>query len=252
MKVNKIANYLEQYFPLHLQMGFDNCGLQVGSLDQNISKILVSLNMDDDVIDKAIENKCDMIITHHPLTISPIKTFEYEDTTFSIVKKAIENSIVIYSLHTCLDQGSDGISMNDWLINLFDCHSVESYDQNNIGKKAVLNNSLKLLDFVNLVQDKLNVSSIKFSGNKDKIINSFAICGGSASDDIYHLSGQVDVFITGDCKYHQGQFSKFNDIGLIDAGHHIEVIVEEKLKMLLEPLDIEVIEAKCLDYFEYM
>lgn len=252
MKASEVMSFLENIFPLHLQMSFDNCGIQVGSKDANINKILVSLNLDEDVIDKAIELKCNMIISHHPLTIQAIKSFEKSNSAVKIIEKAFKNDILIYSLHTCLDQGTNGISMNDWLINLFDCHSIENYDELKIGKKAILNNEMKLSDFLEIIKKKLDIKHLKFTGDLNKTIKSFAICGGSASDDVYHLNDVVDAYITGDCKYHQGQFAKFNEIALIDVGHHIEVIVETKLKEMLSNFDVDVELASCKDYFEYM
>lgn len=252
MKASKIIDFLEQLFPLELQMSFDNCGLQVGNVDNDIHKVLVSLNMDESVIDKAIESKCNMIITHHPLLIQPIKQFNVNHSTVRIIEKALKHNVLIYSLHTCLDKGKNDISMNDWLIRQFDCDQIENYDEIGIGKKAILNEPQSLGDFLIHVKNIFSLDQIKYCGNIKKEIKTFAICGGSASEDIYRLANQVDAYISGDSKYHQGQFCVENDIVLIDVGHHIEIIFETKMIELIRHLDIEIESAHCKDYFKFI
>lgn len=66
MKAYEIINYLEDYFPIDLQQPWDKCGLQIGDVDQEINKAMVSLNADLQSIQKAIDNNCQMLITHHP------------------------------------------------------------------------------------------------------------------------------------------------------------------------------------------
>ncbi len=251
MKISNVISYLDKYFPLSLQLSFDNCGLQIGDANFEVSKIMVSLNCDLDAINKAINNNCQLLITHHPLFFDPIKSINYTTSQGKIVLKAIQNNLTIYSLHTCLDIGTKENSMNEWLLSMLPIDSCNNYDEYLVGKYGKLKSTYLIDEFVELIKDIYGLPTVKYASPKDKKISSVALCGGSGGDDIFKLSKLVDVYITGDTKYHQGQFAIENDIALIDVGHHLEVIFEKKLKQLLDNLDIEVITANQNDYFIY-
>lgn len=251
MKASKICKYLEQYFPLNLQEKWDVCGLQVGSFDSQIDKVMVALNADEETLDKAIVSNCQMLITHHPFLLEDIKNFNLNKVHGRFLKKAIDNDIVIYSLHTCLDKGKESVSMNDWLIHKLNVKDVENYDSLGIGKKGTLVQSLTVQEFVKVVKETYGLKNIRYNRNIDKVISKVAICGGSAASDISHLHSQVDCFITGDTKHGHMKMAIDNNVLLIDIGHHAEVIMEEKVHQLLEALPLEVVVANSEDYYVY-
>lgn len=251
MKTSVICNYLEKYFPLHLQEEWDACGLQIGSLNHEVHKVMTALNADEESLDKAIRDNCQMLITHHPFLLEKIKNFDTDSLHGRFIKKALDNNIVVYSLHTCLDRGRNEISMNDWLINKLDVMNIENYDIHEIGKKAVLKQAVSSKELIKIVKRSFDVSSIRFNRNSNMQIKKIAICGGSAADDIVDLCKQVDCFITGDTKHRHMKIAMDNNVLLIDIGHHVEVIMEEKIQELLQPLEIEVVTANSKDYYQY-
>ena len=106
-------------------------------------------------------------------------------------------------------------------------------------------------DFIEYVKDQFHLQHLKYSKNTNKMIHTIAICGGSAADDLEILTGQVDCYITGDTKYRHAKYAIDHDCLLIDPGHHLEVIIEEKLPELLEDLPIQIQIHESLDYFKY-
>lgn len=163
----------------------------------------------------------------------------------------MRHDIVVYSLHTCLDRGQNGISMNDWLVNQLGVHDVECYDHYEVGKKAILNQPMEGHTFIKKVKEIFHLEHVKYSKNTNKIIEKIAICGGSAADDLEILADQVDCYITGDSKYRHAKYAIDHDCLLIDPGHHLEVIFEKELQKLLDnlPIDTQIHESK--DYFKY-
>jgi len=141
--------------------------------------------------------------------------------------------------------------MNDWLIQKLGVHDVACYDHYEVGKKATLNQAMEGQDFIEYVKDKFHLQHLKYSKNTNKMIHTIAICGGSAADDLEILTGQVDCYITGDTKYRHAKYAIDHDCLLIDPGHHLEVIIEEKLPELLEDLPIQIQIHESLDYFKY-
>lgn len=251
MKAKDIMNYLESYFPLDLQMDFDCCGLQVGNSNQEVKKVYLALNADNESLQACIDEGCQMLITHHPFLLEKIKSLDFDNHQGCFVEKAIKHDIVVYSLHTCLDRGKDGISMNDWLINKLDVCNVECYDKYEIGKKAILNKEMNGLDFVSKVKEVYNLEQIKYTRNTNKQIKTVAICGGSGAEDLDFLANEVDCFITGDSKYRHAKYAIDNDCLLIDAGHHLEVIFEKEIAKLLNNLAIEIKIHHSKDYYNY-
>ena len=251
MKAYEIMNHLEKYFPLNLQMDFDCCGLQIGSREKEVKKVYIALNADNETLQACIENNCQMLITHHPFLLEKIKNLDTSLHQGKFISTAMKHDIVVYSLHTCLDRGQNGISMNDWLIQKLGVHDVTCYDHYEVGKKAILNEAINGKDFIEKVKDIFHIEHLKYSKNTNKMIHTIAICGGSAADDLEILADQVDCYITGDTKYRHAKYAIDHGCLLIDPGHHLEVIIEEKLPELLEGLPIQIQIHESLDYFKY-
>ena len=110
MKLKDLCSYLDSAVPLSLQESYDNSGLQIGLFEREISSALITLDVTEDVIDEAISEKCDIIISHHPLIFKDIKRISERTYTERIIFKAIKHDIAIYSAHTNLDIVADGVS----------------------------------------------------------------------------------------------------------------------------------------------
>ena len=110
MKLTEICSYLDSAVPLSFQEGYDNSGLQVGQPEKEITSAMVTLDVTEEVIDEAIREGCDMIISHHPIIFSPIKKISGQSYTGRILIKAIKHDISIYTSHTNLDMSGEGVS----------------------------------------------------------------------------------------------------------------------------------------------
>ena len=110
MKIKNIISYLEELAPLYLQEDYDNSGLIVGCDESEVSSVLISLDCTEDVLSEAISNKCNLIITHHPLIFSSLKRLNGKNYVERILINAIKNEIAIYSMHTNLDNIFQGVN----------------------------------------------------------------------------------------------------------------------------------------------
>ncbi len=110
MIVQEIIDCIEHIAPLSTQESFDNSGLQTGNKYQEVTKSLICLDITKDVISEAIENKCDMIISHHPLIFNPLKKIDPATILGEIIYKAIQHNIAIYCAHTNLDNALNGVN----------------------------------------------------------------------------------------------------------------------------------------------
>lgn len=110
MKIKALIKKLEKSFPKHIAESWDNIGLLVGNEAREITKVQISLDATENVIDHAIEVGANLIITHHPIIFSGIKNVTSKNLMGRKLLKLIENKIAVYSMHTNLDSAEDGLN----------------------------------------------------------------------------------------------------------------------------------------------
>ncbi len=110
VNIKEIIETLENIIPIYFQEDYDNCGLQVGNKSMEITSALISLDITTEVIDEAVNNNCNLIISHHPVIFYPVKNIIAENNIGNIIIKAIKNNVALYSMHTNLDNSYDGLN----------------------------------------------------------------------------------------------------------------------------------------------
>lgn len=235
MEIKKVICLIENFAPLELQESWDNCGFQVffGAWDapykcyeysQDIKKILLCVSVTQDVVNQAAAKNCDMIISHHPLFFVPF--------TFN-------KNIPIYSAHTNLDKADGGTT--DTLIEVLGFNKAQKVGD--FLRLISLEKEISLESFVNLIKAKLNIKNLRIVNNLNKqAIGKIAFCAGSGMDLLGEAqANKADVFVTGDVKYHNALES---NVIIIDVGHfESELPILKTIRNILEPLNLEVVEA---------
>lgn len=226
-KIYELTDFLEGIAPLHYQEDYDNAGLIYGDPDAVIEGVLVSLDLTEAVIDDAIANQCNVIVSHHPIIFRGIKKFHghYVDRT---VAKAIKHDIAIYAIHTNLDNvlenGVNGkIASKIGLVNekiLVTKPTLDERGQVGSGVLADLPTAMDEKGFLDHLKQKMELKVVKHTAFLNKKVSKVAVCGGSGS---FLLSSAIrsgaDVFITSDFKYHEF-FDADGKIMIIDIGHY--------------------------------
>ena len=110
MILSQLTSYLETIAPLSYQEDYDNAGLIVGNPRKEIQKALISLDCTEEIVDEAIQNGCDVIISHHPIVFKGLKKFNGSSYVERVVIKAIKNDVAIYAIHTNLDHVLNGVN----------------------------------------------------------------------------------------------------------------------------------------------
>ena len=110
MKVQDIINLLNEFAPLDIQEDFDNSGLNIGNPEQEVSGILITLDITPEVVEEAISLNCNLIVSHHPLIFGKLKKITGTNYIEKAIIKAIKNDIAIYCGHTNFDQVFHGVS----------------------------------------------------------------------------------------------------------------------------------------------
>lgn len=128
MKASDIVQLMEQWAPPYLIDEWDNTGFQLGDMEKEVNKIIVALDLDRQVLKEALEEKAEMIITHHPLIFKPLKAIRKQNYKESLIMDLIREDIVVYNAHTNLDLAVDGV--NDELAKLLNLKNVQSLKVN--------------------------------------------------------------------------------------------------------------------------
>ena len=110
MKINEITKVLEAWAPLTYAEDFDNVGLLVGDNLAECSKALITIDTTEEVVNEAIREGCELIISFHPIIFSGLKKLTGKTYVERAVLKAIKNDIAIYAIHTALDNHKHGVS----------------------------------------------------------------------------------------------------------------------------------------------
>ena len=110
MKIIEIAQYLETISPLALQEDYDNCGFLTGDPGWEFDKALLCLDLNEEVMNEAIRQKCNLVISHHPFIFKGIKKLTPGRPETTIITLAIMNSIAVYAIHTNLDNTLNGLN----------------------------------------------------------------------------------------------------------------------------------------------
>ncbi len=108
-----IIQLLTELAPHSYAYDWDNVGVQAGSLDTEINKVLLSLDINSKVLNEAENKNCNMIISHHPVIFDDINSINDQNPTGKLLIEAIKKSILLYSAHTNLDVANGGL--NDYL-----------------------------------------------------------------------------------------------------------------------------------------
>ncbi len=110
MQLKAITQYIETLAPLVYQESYDNAGLIVGNPDDEITGILIALDVTEEVIDEACRQNLNLIVAHHPVIFSGLKKLNGRNYVERSVIKAIRNNISLYAAHTNLDSVHGGVN----------------------------------------------------------------------------------------------------------------------------------------------
>ncbi len=107
---HQIIEEFEKWSPKYLAMENDPIGLHVGTLNKKIERVLVTLDVNDEVVDEAIAKGAGLIIAHHPPIFRPMKSLQTDFPQGRLMEKLIKSNIAVYAAHTNLDVAIGGVN----------------------------------------------------------------------------------------------------------------------------------------------
>lgn len=229
MKVKEINDYLLEKYPLSFADDFDNgkLGLVFGSQNNDVTKILYSLDLTLEVVEEAIDNKCELIVAHHPYFFHPISKINYDNEQGRIIKKMLEHNLNLFCMHTNFDVADGGV--NDTLTKLLKLNEVKVVNDV-VGKQNYLRYgklpvSMSLDELIEYVKKNFHIDFVRYVGKTDKKIKTIGIIGGSGGserDVTLAMINHCDCYISGEFRLSSGQLAKSYGMTLIEVPHGIE------------------------------
>ncbi len=225
MKVLDVFNYIDSFAPFSSQEEWDNSGHLIGSLCDEVKNAVVCLDVNNDVLNFASEIGANLVISHHPVIFSPVKSV----TEDSIILSAVKKGISVISAHTNLDKAVGGV--NDALCEALSFTFEKVYNET---KPSFLNICFPETTFsaknLSAYLKETLFCSVSYC-DTGKIITKIGLCSGAGADFIDDaIKHGCNAFITGEAKYHEFLEAKDKGISLFAVGHfESEIPVVKKL-----------------------
>ncbi|MBR6604353.1 MAG: Nif3-like dinuclear metal center hexameric protein [Prevotella sp.] len=239
MKIKEVLSALERFAPLPLQEGWDNAGLQIGLTEAEVSGALLCLDVNEAIVDEAIEKGCNLIVSHHPLLFKGLKTISDGDYVQRTVIKAIMNSIAIVSMHTNMDNAKGGVNYK--IAEHLGLQEVKFFAEKpgaveaGSGVVGLLPEPMSATAFIQLVKERFGAKCAQCNQLLQHPVRKVAICGGSGDFLLGDAIAQgADAFITGEMHYHV-YFGQEQKIQICVIGHYeSEQFTSEIFKSIIE------------------
>ena len=254
MKTSEFLEILNRIAPLDLQEEWDNSGMQIDLGRDEVTKVIVGLDINSEIIEEAITKKADMIVTHHPILFDPIKTLGPDDVVGGFVIRLVRAGISVYSSHTCFDAAPYG--NNEYLLKKLGVQQMfrlpipgHHISEAMVARIGSYQQPVFFSEFCEKLSKVLGQpGGIKVSGAPEKLIQRVAVCTGSGGEfwEAAKIAG-ADVFVTSEVKHHQALAARECGLCLVDAGHYgtENLFVRNMAKQLRKMCDesVEIIET---------
>lgn len=237
--VEQVLDIINGIAPSSLAEPWDNCGLSAGSLHWPVKKILVGLDPSMQVMRAAQNWAADMVLTHHPLFISPEKTIDFQHMPGSAIATAAREQIAIVCAHTNLDKAENGL--NDYFarhIGVACTHALvpdprdldRQDNRTGFGRIGHPASPATLARLVDDIKTRLGIPFVRVVGDMERMVEKIALCTGSGGSMIPEfIKSGADLYITGDIKYHDARLVEEHGRALIDVGHFASEIAAKDL-----------------------
>jgi dinuclear metal center YbgI/SA1388 family protein len=248
MMLEKLISQFEALWPEADKEDWDKPGLMIGSPKQEISKVLLTVDVTREVLTEAVELGCQLVVSHHPMFLRA--AHEFSDLGFKGANSsfAIRNNLAVFSAHTNADFQVDGVTQS--LAKALGLEGLEPFSGANghvvIGQ---IPQALTLLDFARSAAKRIPAvaQGLKVSGDPSRLISKVAVLAGAGDSYLSAVAHSgADLYITSDLRHHPAQdFSEQGKLGdgpaLMDISHWAaEWVWLESAKAQLEKVNSQV------------
>ena len=226
-EVRDIYRFLDRIAPFHTQEGFDNAGFLVGRGNREVKKVLVALDITEEVVEEAVHWGAELIVAHHPVIFQPVKSVTDETVTGRVLLALTEGRIAAICAHTNLDAAHGGV--NGCLARALELTGIGQLCQAGVDDKGrpygigrtgtAHRPGLSAGEYAAFVKEKLGSACVRFVDG-GRPVTKVAVGGGACGSMMEDAVAQgCDTFVTADLKYNQFLEARALGLNLLDAGH---------------------------------
>ncbi|WP_201351814.1 Nif3-like dinuclear metal center hexameric protein [Hydrogenimonas urashimensis] len=240
MTIAEIYERLDELSPFELQESWDNSGLLLGERGQEAARIVLSVDIDEGMIEEAEENT--LFILHHPLIFSGLKRLLWNEYPANLLRKMVRKNHAMIAMHTNFDQTH---------LNRYVFEEVLGFDVAYCeGFVCVTEGEWRSDALLKRIKERLGLGQMRIVGNK-KSVRRVAMTTGAGAGLMDTLD--ADLFLTGDIKFHDAMKALSKGLMMADIGHfESEKYFAEALAPYLKNLPIPVIIAQSINPFTYI
>lgn len=219
MTVRELYHQLNDRIPCTLSCEWDNDGAMcLPEPDREVHRVLIALDITEAVVDRAVAEGYDVIVSHHPLLFRGVKHMTTEDAVSRRTIKLCRAGIAALSFHTRLDALGGGV--NDVLADILSLHDIAPFGDEGIGRVGTLDAPMSAEALAALVADRLGPPAVTLA-DAGRPVSRVAVLGGSGGDDVpAALATGADAYVTGEAPHHWLVDAPEMGLSLIVAGHH--------------------------------
>lgn len=233
MKIRDITAALEAFAPLSIQEGWDNCGLQIGSPEDEVHGVLVGFDCTKELIDEAVATGCDLVVTHHPLIFRGLKRIPGGDPVSDAVIRAVKADVAVYAAHTNADKVIAGVSgAMARRLGLRDITLMQDEGGFGLGAVGTLPSPMTGEEAVAWVKERFGLQAVRASKPVARV-EKVAVCGGAGGSEVDAARATgAQLYVSGEISYHH--FFTEEGFMLMDIGHfESEVDIVEILSKVI-------------------
>lgn len=218
MTVKELYLKLSEKIPEELREEWDNDGIMCCPDDSaEVSRVLVCLDVTEEIVDYAIETGFDLIVSHHPLIFRPLGAVSTDNHIGRKVIKLLTNGVSVFSFHTRADKVKGGV--NDLLCDILGVSDAVPFGEGFMGRVGTVDEST-LEDFAYRVKELLSADSIRFADGYNTV-SRVALLGGDGKDFVRAaIEEGADTYVSGRISYNLMEEAAEMGINLVEAGHY--------------------------------
>ncbi len=237
--VREIASFLEEKVPSALKESYDNVGLLCGFPEQEVTRILVVLDITLEAVQEASALGAELIVSHHPLIFTPLRQILYDAPEGRRIIELLRGGLSAVCLHTNLDRLEGGV--NTALVRALGGEDEEPLPE--IGCLCRLPEKMSLPLFLEQTRAALGADDMRFH-DAGRSVQNLAVCGGAGGDILYSAARMgCDTVLTGEIRHHQWIDGAELGLNLVEGGHFatenvVTPVLAELLRLEYPEIDV--------------
>lgn len=244
--IDRVCQLMADIAPPRLAEDWDNVGLLIGDRNAEVRRVMTCLTVTPDVVEEAVSEKVDLIVSHHPLPFRPITKLTTDSVPASMTLRLAAAGVSVYSAHTAFDSAATGI--NQFWAESIGLSSIEPInpreDDSTLGSGRVgmVSGRVRLDDFSSTVAAVASVDEVRMVGDWDMVIHKVGVACGSGGSFLSAAKRRgCSVLVTGEATFHTCVEARSLGMGLVLVGHYASerFAMERLADRISEDADLE-------------